>query len=131
MTHLAQYSPEDFIARYALFSSINTANLKGYFVQAELLLSLRTCTISNDARRKELLYLIVAHLCTMHTQSEALGGQTGGRLATAHQGSVSIGFQPLQVGSREQWWALSTYGHNFWQLTKGRRKAKYLLPKIR
>lgn len=63
--------------------------------------------------RKQLLYLMVCHLATMAMWD---AGQSG-PVTSAAQGSVSVGFQNVQMGN-QQWYSQTPCGRTLLQMLK-------------
>lgn len=61
-----------------------------------------------------ILYAALCHLATLQTN----GMTQPGRVSSANQGSVSVGFENIHVNSYNgQWWSQTKCGSLFWVLT--------------
>ena len=92
--------------------------------QAEWAFNMATLMLNNtsnsfvccDCPRKQLLYLLAAHLLYLRNR----GAGSVGSVANAHEGSVSVGYTNLgKLG--QTYFGQSQYGLLFWQLV-----SKYL-----
>ncbi|EKT3011237.1 DUF4054 domain-containing protein, partial [Salmonella enterica] len=77
--------------------------------------------------REQLLFLLVAHLCSLRGLGSGKDGQSGlvGRITSASEGSVSVSVD--NSGSNDaSWWYLQTpYGAAYWQATAPYRSMQY------
>ena len=107
----------------------NDAQLGMYFRHAESLLDNTKCSIVKDLEdRRNLLYLLVAHIAQLNHQVET-GSSVVGRVASASEGTVSISLDYGTMGNNERWYLQTPYGAMYWQMTKRYRSALYRLGK--
>lgn len=72
--------------------------------------------VSNLEERKQLLYLLTAHILYLQNR----GGGNIGAISNAHEGSVSVGFASIgRLG--QSYFGQTQYGLLFWQMV-----AKYM-----
>ena len=103
------------------------AQLMSYFAVAETFLSNTKCSVvKNLDARKKMLYLLTAHIAAITQQAES-GNPTVGRIASATEGTVSIGLDYGTMGNNERWYLQTPWGAMYWQLTKKYRSAVYRL----
>lgn len=103
------------------------AQLIAYFGVAETFLSNTKCSVvKNLDARKNMLYLLTAHIAAITQQAES-GNPTVGRIANATEGTVSIGLDYGTMGNNERWYLQTPWGAMYWQLTKKYRSAVYRL----
>lgn len=105
------------------------AQLRMYFRQAESLLDNTKCSIVKDLEdRRNLLYMLVAHIAHLNHQAET-GNSVVGRVASASEGTVSVSLDYGTMGNNERWYLQTPYGAMYWQMTKRYRSALYRLGK--
>lgn len=120
----------EFKALYPEFDYLEDAQINNLFLAAQLYLDNSNCSIVTDeAKRKYLMYLLTAHLAYMrYGDKDGNGGNSGlvGRLSSATEGSVSVS---ADLGSgaefRYAWYTQSPYGLDYWQATKIYRMGNY------
>ena len=101
--------------------------LIAYFGVAETFLNNTKCSVvKNLDARKKMLYLLTAHIAAITQQAES-GNPTVGRIASATEGTVSIGLDYGTMGNNERWYLQTPWGAMYWQLTKKYRSAVYRL----
>lgn len=114
-----------------LFPTIHAtdAQLGMFFRMATGFLSNTPCSIVKDLdERKDLLYLLTAHIATLNANVES-GNSAVGRVASASEGSVSISLDYGTLGNNERWYLQTPFGANYWQMTKRYRSFLYRLGK--
>ncbi|QHJ83906.1 MAG: hypothetical protein [Caudoviricetes sp.] len=117
-----------FRAIYPEFSNVSDTALPYIFEQAELYLDNTEYSLVVDPdKRGFLLYLLMAHLCYMRYGNASGSGGTGivGRLASASEGTVSVGSDAGSVPFQYMWYTQSPYGMDYWQATKVYRMGTY------
>ena len=101
--------------------------LIAYFGVAETFLNNTKCSVvKNLDASKNMLYLLTAHIAAITQQAES-GNPTVGRIASATEGTVSIGLDYGTMGNNERWYLQTPWGAMYWQLTKKYRSAVYRL----
>ena len=98
-----------------------------YFNEATLYLNNTGASVVRDlCTRATLLNMLTAHIAALNAP---LNGQASsplvGRIATASEGSVSVGTD-LQVPGSAAWAAQTKYGLAWWQATLPYRSARYI-----
>lgn len=117
-------------ARYPAFIGASQAQAEGCFAGAELLLNnTATSLVSDDARRKTLLYLLAAHIAalTLGENGQIPSGLVG-RVTSATQGSVSVSLAGYGEGGGTpgmEWYTQTQYGAMYWQATADLRTMHY------
>lgn len=107
----------------------NDAQLEGYFMLAESMLNNTRCSVvKNLDTRRQLLYMLTAHIATINDNNEN-GNPLVGRVSSATEGSVSISADYGQMGNNERWYLQTPHGAMYWQLTAKYRSALYRLGK--
>lgn len=107
--------------------SATDAQLNSYFKMAETFLDNTPCSIVKDLdARKNMLYLLTAHIAVLTGQAEA-GNPVVGRISNATEGTVSVGLDYGTMGNNERWYLQTPWGAMYWQLTKKYRSATYRL----
>lgn len=105
------------------------AQLRMFFSIAEGFLDNTDCSIVKSIEeRKNLLYLLTAHLAWLNQQAEG-GNAVVGRVASASEGSVSISLDYGTMGNNERFYLQGPYGNLYWQMTKKYRSFLYRLGK--
>lgn len=133
-TPVVTFNAATWKAVFPEFSSVPDPVSTGYFLRAQLLF---TNTQANPAFRDgnmEMLFLLlVSHIATLSGPADQAGGappsgpQLVGRLASASQGSVSVGAQWDSSGSpSEAFFTQTKYGAEFFAATSQYRTARYL-----
>lgn len=136
------FNPDEFREQYPEFSGLSDAVLFRMFDWAQMYLCNHpNSPVPNQARRKVLLYLLTAHCCALWYQSQANvpGGSGGsvtpapmggvGRLNSASEGSVSVGFD-YTVTPGGEWFTQTQYGAAFWQAVRSLIGFRYLPMRI-
>lgn len=116
---------------YPEFAVASDTLLNALFIQASTLYLDNTDTslVQDLNERQQLLFLLVAHLCTLRGfgtgQTGGQGGGLVGRITSASEGSVSVSVD--NSGSNDaSWWYLQTpYGASYWQATAPYRTLRY------
>ncbi|EHJ83328.1 hypothetical protein LTSEBAI_1646 [Salmonella enterica subsp. enterica serovar Baildon str. R6-199] len=110
-----------FSALYPEFSAVGQVSAAAMFGKATTLYLDNTddSPVTDLNEREQLLFLLVAHLCSLRGLGSGKDGQAGlvGRITSASQGSVSVSVD--NSGSNDaSWWYLQTpYGADYWQAT--------------
>lgn len=125
------FDPAAFKGRYPEFSAVNDGTLTAVFDEACLLIDNSDASpVSDVTRRKIMLWLAVAHLANLGRLAEqAMGIQSNvpnGRLATAHEGSVTASFSVGPETAQNAFWLQTAYGQQLWQLMAPFRQAVYV-----
>jgi len=103
---------------YPEFASMSDFQLENAFYEATIRLNNTEKSPVKDVQRREfLLYLAMAHICTLNKQI-ANGNGSVGRLSSATQGSVSVSLDYGSSSSASKWWEQTSYGAKYWSLIK-------------
>lgn len=106
-----------------LFPSLATeteARLQMLWDTACTIVSNPNPVICSESTLKRVLLYLVAHLITLDNR----GADTAGRISSATEGSVSVGFEALPIKSMDEaWWAQTQYGMTAWRITSPYRGA--------
>lgn len=119
-----------FSALYPEFSAVGQISAAAMFGKATTLYLDNTddSPVTDLNEREQLLFLLVAHLCSLRGLGSGKDGQAGlvGRITSASQGSVSVSVD--NSGSNDaSWWYLQTpYGADYWQATAPYRSMEYV-----
>ncbi|HFE6697600.1 TPA: DUF4054 domain-containing protein [Salmonella enterica subsp. enterica serovar Newport] len=119
-----------FSALYPEFSAVGQVSAAAMFGKATTLYLDNTddSPVTDLNEREQLLFLLVAHLCSLRGLGSGKDGQDGlvGRITSASQGSVSVSAD--NSGSNDaSWWYLQTpYGADYWQATAPYRSMEYV-----
>ena len=133
------FNPEEFRDQYPEFKGLSDAVLLRMFDWANLYLCNHdNSPVPDQARRKVLLYLLTAHCCALWYQSQANAGSgpssgvpmgNVGRLNSASEGSVSVGFD-YTVTPGGEWFTQTQYGASFWQAVRSLIGFRYISMRI-
>lgn len=105
------------------------AQLEMFFSVAESLLDNTKCSMVKDLKeRKNLLYLLAAHIAMLNQNVES-GSPVVGRASSASEGTVSISLDYGVMGNSERWYLQTPMGAMYWQLTKKYRSVIYAIGK--
>lgn len=117
------------VAQYPEFSQVTSPTAQGYFDSATLYLNnSATSVVTNLTTRKQLLYLLTAHLAFIFSGKNGQGAPgLVGRVANAAEGSVNVGAEMPSAPSAA-WFNQSPYGAAFWQATLRYRTARWTTP---
>ena len=128
MTGVVEFDATEFRELFPVIQA-SDAQLSMFFQMAEGFLDNTECSIVSDLdARKNLLYMLVAHIATLNDQVES-GNSVVGRVASASEGSISISLDYGTMGNNERWYLQTPYGANYWQMTKRYRSFLYRLGK--
>lgn len=124
---IATFDPVAFKVRYPEFANVSDAFLAECFQDAGLYLSNTDASPVKDvARRTRLLWMLTAHIAYL---SGILNGDSGvpagGRIASATEGSVSVGFDLFPASGTSAWFNFTPYGAMFYQSTLNLRSFRY------
>lgn len=126
MSGVVVFDPAEFLLLYPSITATDE-QLEMYFGVAETFLSNTKCSVvKNLDARKNMLYLLTAHIAALTGQAEA-GNPTVGRISNATEGTVSVGLDYGTMGNNERWYLQTPWGAMYWQLTKKYRSAVYRL----
>jgi hypothetical protein len=120
------FDPVAFKIAYPAFVNVDDAFLQSCFNEAGLYLSNTNCSpVQNITKRTLLLWMLTAHIATLKGALNPDGSTTPvGRLASAAEGSVSIGTEYNAPGTAA-WFIQTQYGAAFWQATSSLRGFRY------
>ncbi len=86
-----------------------------------------TGPVKDEAQQLTLLNLIVAHLAKLFSPvNGVVPSGVPGRISNASEGSVSVGYDLGNLPMAATWWAQTSYGFLYWQLTALYRTARYI-----
>lgn len=124
---IATFDPVAFKVRYPEFAAVSDAFLAECFLDAGLYLSNTDASPVQDVvRRTRLLWMLTAHIAYL---SGILNGDSGvpagGRIASATEGSVSVGFDLFPASGTSAWFNFTPYGAMFYQSTLSLRSFRY------
>ncbi|WP_023640368.1 DUF4054 domain-containing protein [Dickeya zeae] len=121
--------PTEWKSKNPQYSALTDPQVEDLFFAAQMYLENTTLSVvSDEAKRKYLLYLLTAHLAYLfYVDANGNGGVTGmvGRLSSASEGSVSVGSAMSNVPFNAEFFLQSPYGFTFWQATKIYRMGFY------
>jgi hypothetical protein len=107
------FSPAEFKAEFPEFAGESDASLNGNFIEAEMHLNnTESSPVTDEVRRKRMLYLLVAHF----TKSSKSGN--AGRVAQVSEGSQSVSFEGMTITERNAYYSTTTYGARYWALAR-------------
>ncbi|EAR8731058.1 DUF4054 domain-containing protein, partial [Salmonella enterica] len=124
------FDSQVFVSLYPEFSTATPELLTAVFNQVTALYLDNTddSPVTDLNEREQLLFLLVAHLCSLRGLGSGKDGQAGlvGRITSASEGSVSVSVD--NSGSNDaSWWYLQTsYGADYWQATAPYRSMQYV-----
>jgi len=120
------------VARYPEFSGVAQPLAQMYFTEATLYLNNTDSSIVCDGapggERAMLLNMLTAHIAAMNSGPNGQpASQLVGRIATATEGSVSVGTQNDYPPGTVQWYQTTKYGAAFWAATAKYRTMHYVV----
>lgn len=125
------FVPADFKAAYPEFVAISDARCIIMFDLAAqgILDNTDNSPVMDLADRTQLFWLLVAHLLTLFAVGADGSERPVGRVDTATEGSVSVGFAyELPAGSAmSAWFNQTKYGALYWMMTAQFRSLKYFV----
>ena len=125
------FVPADFKAAYPEFAAISDARCTVMFTMAAqaILDNTDNSPVMALDYRTQLFYLLVAHLLTLFAVAADGSERPVGRVDTATEGSVSVGFAyELPPGSAmAAWFNQTKYGALYWMMTAQFRSMKYFV----
>jgi len=125
------FVPAQFKLVYPEFADVPDVQLEYYFSQAEIYLdNTNASPVPNVNTRKILLWMLTAHIAQLAGVLEDInGGSSGlqpvGRVSSATEGTVSVGFE-YKVPGTASWYAQTQYGAAYWEATSSVRTIHYL-----
>lgn len=124
------FNAVEFKAQFPAFAAVDNGFLQSCFTYAGLYLSNNDCSPVQDLdKRKELLYLLTAHIAyvqgALNPGGTSGGAQPVGRLASATEGSVSVSYDFGPVENRQAWYVTSQWGAMYWAATSYLRSFNY------
>ena len=127
-TGVVTFVPKDFKVRYPEFGTLVDPLLTAYFNEACLFLDNTTNSrVDQTEMRQPLLWLLTAYIAALN------GGVNGqapsqlvGRVDSATEGSVSVTAALDVAPGTAQWYSQTKYGAEFWALTSGLRRMRYV-----
>uniref|UniRef100_A0AAU6W2Z1 DUF4054 domain-containing protein n=4 Tax=unclassified bacterial viruses TaxID=12333 RepID=A0AAU6W2Z1_9VIRU len=124
---IATFDPVAFKVRYPEFASVSDELLAMYFEEAGLYLSNTDASpVQNVARRTMLLWMLTAHIAYLNGAGQPEGSVTpGGRVSSATEGSVSVGFDLFPATGTSAWFNFTPYGAAYYQATLSLRSFRY------
>jgi hypothetical protein len=125
------FVPADFKAAYPEFAATSDARCTVMFTMAAqaILDNTDNSPVMALDYRTQLFYLLVAHLLTLFAVAADGSERPVGRVDTATEGSVSVGFAyELPAGSAmAAWFNQTKYGALYWMMTAQFRSMKYFV----
>ena len=126
MSGIVVFDPDEFRLLYPSITATDE-QLEMYFAMAETFLDNTECSIVKDLdARKNMLYLLVAHIALLSQQAES-GNPVVGRISNATEGTVSVGLDYGTMGNNERWYLQTPWGAMYWQMSKKYRSMVYRL----
>jgi hypothetical protein len=119
------FLPDLFKARYPEFATVSNDLLQLYFNEACLYLdNTTTSRIVDLTERQLLLWFLTAHIAKINgSGSGAIGA---GRVNTATEGTISVGFEfSPSKGGLMAWLYQTQYGTSYWAATARYRTMRY------
>lgn len=132
-----QFVYAEWIAAYPVFAAINPTQAQGFFdIACIYLRNDAGSRVPTAAQLKTLLYMLTAHVGWLSAMRDAQGNPSSsgtvappaivGRLASASEGSVSVGVEySSSVGQSQAWYIQTPFGAAFWAATGFLRSAMY------
>lgn len=121
------FDPVEFKQIYPQFSNYPDFQLQFFFNKAELKVENTDSTCLDEATRKILLYLLVAHFAELQGRINDGSGSIVGRADSASEGSVNIHFAYDVKGDSAQWYSQTPYGAEYWAMTAQFRTFGYII----
>lgn len=129
MGAIATFSYPTWAARFPEFASVTSTQAAAFFTEA-------CCFCRNDGAgpvndpntQTTLLNYLTAHIAFLAVGTGATQAPQAliGRISSASQGSVSVSTDIGALPGTEAWFAQSTYGFNYWQLSRPYRSFRYV-----
>lgn len=117
-----ELNESEFLSRYPEFNNMTCEQLRGFFELACLLLDPTDgCIVSDESKRKVLLYLLTAHYGTLFTR----GMGSVGAVSSASEGSVSVGYN-VNTQQNALFFNQTQYGALYWQAILPYRTGRYI-----
>lgn len=116
--------------RYPEFSGVSQPLAQMYFNEATLYLNNTDCSVVCDGSaggaRAMFLNMLTAHIAALNSGVNGQpASQLVGRIASASEGSVSVGTQNDYPPGTVQWYQSTKYGAAFWSGTAQYRTMRY------
>jgi hypothetical protein len=121
------FDPVEFKQIYPQFATYPDAQLQFFFNKAELKVENTDSTCLDEATRKILLYLLVAHFAELQGRINDGNSALVGRVSSATEGSVSISSSYDVKGDSAQWYSQTPYGAEYWAMTAQFRTFGYVI----
>lgn len=122
---IVELDPELFRDLYPEIRDESNARLRFWFFQATQIVSNSPCSqVRCTEERSMLLMLLMRHFAELERRA-ANGGLTG-QITSASEGSVSVSVNAGAVSSQAQWFAQTSWGLTFWQMTAKYRAFRYV-----
>ena len=115
-------------ARYPEFTRVTAPLATSYFNEATLYLNNSQSSVVQDVNKRALfLNMIVAHIAMLNVGIGNDGpSPLVGRVASAGEGSVSVGADMPGQSPGAAWYQQTQYGAAYWQATARYRGARYV-----
>lgn len=116
------FEPEVFKETFPEFAEMADERLNVYFAYATKIINNSRCSIVPCRERVEYYNLIIAHF----TELQMRGMSLAGTIATASQGSVSLGISQVSLGSNSGPWTQTQWGAMLWDMLAKYRGLVYI-----
>ena len=120
MDHGVVFSFDEFNGAYPELHATDTQAEHAFNLATQLVDNTDSSILTCVCDRKQLLYLATAHVLFLMNR----GAGNTGKLTSASEGSVSVGFSAGSYG--DDFWGQTQYGLLFWQMTSIYRKGFYV-----
>ena len=118
MTASVVFSYREFVAMFPEVKTTEQQASTMFWIAEGIVNNTPHSYVSEDCRRKKMLYLLTAHILILTNR----GAGNVGNITSASEGSVSVGYSTATIDKLGAgWFGQTQYGLLFWQLA-----AKYL-----
>lgn len=116
------------VQRYPEFTAVSSALAQSFFTEAGLYCANPNQVIPDDATLTILLNMLTAHIASINPQSWSSTTKTApppGRISSAEEGSVNVGYAFDYPPGTPQWYNTTPYGAQYWAATAVYRTGNY------
>lgn len=106
------FAPAEFKAVFPEFGPVPDARLELYFLYATRVINNTACSVVPCRERAQYYNLIVAHFAELQLRGMSLAGT----IATATQGSVTLGLNQPNLGANSGPWSQTQWGAMLWDM---------------
>lgn len=129
MGAIATFDYPKWLAAFPEFNGSVTEELANIYWQTAVIAHANDGTglVQDQDQQLSLLNLVVAHIAKLFAPVNGVyPSGIPGRISNASEGSVSVGYDLGNLPQAATWWAQTSYGFLYWQLTAPYRTARYL-----